>query len=173
MRRRMEDHLITYGFRRLYIYAVVNKYNTTITIRVGRVSEDCPETCPCCDKDNQSFEHWIFKCNALASFRWNSLNFIDESRCFLFRQLNELLFKSTESNISHSSDSTKEKQTLSKKVIRSFIGLKIDKFREHPKNTQYHYPKDLESTKVYTNCAILPSRHGNFKAVTILWYAFA
>ena len=43
---------------------------------MGRVSEDYPKTCPCCGEDNQSFEHWIFKCNVLASFRWNSLNFI-------------------------------------------------------------------------------------------------
>ena len=32
-------------------------------------------------KDNQSFEHWIFKCDALASFRWNSLNFINDLSC--------------------------------------------------------------------------------------------
>jgi len=50
------------------------KYNITIAIRMGRVSEDCP----CCGEDKQSFEHWIFKCDALASFRWNSLNFIDD-----------------------------------------------------------------------------------------------
>jgi len=25
----------------------------------------------------------FFKCNALASFRWNSLNFIDDSLCFV------------------------------------------------------------------------------------------
>jgi len=41
-------------------YAVVNKYNTTIAIRMGRVSEDCSKTCPSCGKDNQSFEYWIF-----------------------------------------------------------------------------------------------------------------
>ena len=45
---------------------------------MGRVLEDCPKTCPCCGEDNQSFEHWIFKCNALASFRRNSLNFVDD-----------------------------------------------------------------------------------------------
>ena len=58
------------------------KYNTTIAIRMGRVSEDCPKTCLCCGEVNQSFEYWIFKCDALASFRWNSLNFIDESSMF-------------------------------------------------------------------------------------------
>ena len=31
------------------------KYNTTIAIRMGRVSEDCPKSCPCCGEDNQSF----------------------------------------------------------------------------------------------------------------------
>ena len=31
------------------------KYNTTIAIRMGRVSEDCPKTCPCCGEGNQSF----------------------------------------------------------------------------------------------------------------------
>ena len=46
------------------------KYNTTVAIRMGRVSEDCPKTCLCCGEGNQSFEHWIFL-NAiiLASFR--------------------------------------------------------------------------------------------------------
>jgi len=38
------------------------KYNTTIAIRMGRVSE---ETCPCCGEDNQSFKHWIL--NAMLS----------------------------------------------------------------------------------------------------------
>ena len=45
------------------------KYNTTIAIGIGRVTEDCPKTCPCCGDLNQSFEHWIFKCDTLASFR--------------------------------------------------------------------------------------------------------
>ena len=45
---------------------------------MGRVSEDYPKNCPRCGEDKQSFEHWIFKCDALASFRWNSLNFIDD-----------------------------------------------------------------------------------------------
>ncbi|KAG4095521.1 hypothetical protein H8356DRAFT_1347789 [Neocallimastix lanati (nom. inval.)] len=40
-------------------------------IRFTLVSEDY----------NQSFEHWIFKCDALASFRWNSLNFINDLSC--------------------------------------------------------------------------------------------
>jgi len=31
------------------------KYNTTI--RMGRVSEDCHKTCPCCGEGNQSFEY--------------------------------------------------------------------------------------------------------------------
>jgi len=33
------------------------KYNTTIAIRMGRVSEDCHKTCPCCGEGNQSFEY--------------------------------------------------------------------------------------------------------------------
>jgi len=37
------------------------KYNTTIAIRMGRISEYFPTTCPCCGKSNQFFEHWIFK----------------------------------------------------------------------------------------------------------------
>jgi hypothetical protein len=63
------------------------KYNTTIAIRIGRVSEDCPKTCPCCGEGNQSFEHWIFKCNALSSFRWNSLNFIDDLNVLFVRKI--------------------------------------------------------------------------------------
>ena len=43
-------------------------YNTTIAIRMGRVSEDCPKTRPCYGEDIQSFDHWIIKCDALASF---------------------------------------------------------------------------------------------------------
>ena len=63
------------------------KYNTTIAIRMSRVSEDCPKTCPCCGGNNQSFEHWIFKCDALASFRWNSLNFIDDLYDLFIRKI--------------------------------------------------------------------------------------
>jgi len=33
------------------------KYNITIAIRMGRVSEDYPKSCRCCGKGNQSFEH--------------------------------------------------------------------------------------------------------------------
>ena len=53
------------------------KIYKTIVIRMGRVSEDCPKTCPCCGKSNQSFEHWILHLH-LVSFRWNSLNLIDD-----------------------------------------------------------------------------------------------
>jgi len=42
-------------------------------------------------KGNQSFKHWIFKCDALASFRWNSLNFIDDLY-FWFWRLYQLLY---------------------------------------------------------------------------------
>ena len=31
------------------------KYNTTIAIRMDKVSEDCPKSCLCCDKGKQSF----------------------------------------------------------------------------------------------------------------------
>ena len=68
-------------------YAVVNKYNTTIAIRMGRVSEDCPKSCPCYDEDKQSFEHWIFKCDAIAFIRWNSLNFIDDLYVLFIRKI--------------------------------------------------------------------------------------
>ena len=54
---------------------------------MGRVSEDCPKSCPCCGEGNQSFEHWIFKCDALASFRWNSLNFIDDLYVLFLRKI--------------------------------------------------------------------------------------
>ncbi|KAG4087309.1 hypothetical protein H8356DRAFT_1433819 [Neocallimastix lanati (nom. inval.)] len=63
------------------------KYNTTIAIRMGRVSEDCPKSCPCRGEDKKSFEHWIFKCDALASFRWNSLNFIDDLYVLFLRKI--------------------------------------------------------------------------------------
>jgi len=59
------------------------KYNTTtFAIRMGRVSEDCLKTCPCCGEGNQSFEYWIFKCDTPTSFRWNSLNFIDDQSIY-------------------------------------------------------------------------------------------
>ena len=71
------------------------KYNTTITIKMGRVSEDCPKTCPCRGEGNQSFEHWIFKCDALASFRWNSLNFIDDLYVLFARKIRMLIYLSS------------------------------------------------------------------------------
>jgi len=33
------------------------KCNTTIEIRNGRFSDDCPKFCPCCGKGEQSFIH--------------------------------------------------------------------------------------------------------------------
>ena len=54
---------------------------------MGRVSENCPKSCPCCGEGNQSFGHWIFKCDALASFRWNSLNFIDNLYVLFLRKI--------------------------------------------------------------------------------------
>ena len=63
------------------------KYNITIAIRRGRVSEDCPKSCPCCGEGNQSFEHWIFKCDPLVFFSWNSLNFIDDLYVLFLRKI--------------------------------------------------------------------------------------
>jgi len=80
------------------------KYNTTVAIRMGRVSEDCPKTCPCCGENNQSFEHWIFKCNALASFRWNSLNFIDDLYVLFARKIRVLNHFSSYDSISDFND---------------------------------------------------------------------
>jgi len=80
------------------------KYNTTIAIRMGRVSEDCPKTCPCCGEDNQSFEYWIFKCNALASFRWNSLNFINDLYVLFARKIRVLNRLSSYDSISDFND---------------------------------------------------------------------
>jgi len=51
---------------------------------MGRVSEDFPKSCPCCGEGNQSFEHWIFKCDALASFKWNSFKISSMISMFLF-----------------------------------------------------------------------------------------
>ena len=58
---------------------------------MGRVLENCPKSCPCCGEGNQSFGHWIFKCDALASFRWNSLNFIDDLYVLFLRRLEYLI----------------------------------------------------------------------------------
>ncbi|KAG4083250.1 hypothetical protein H8356DRAFT_1382087 [Neocallimastix lanati (nom. inval.)] len=53
------------------------KYNTTIAIKMGRVSED----------STNLLNIWIFKCDALASFRWNSLNFIDDLYVLFLRKI--------------------------------------------------------------------------------------
>jgi len=38
----------------IYIYKCLKHDDT---FRMGRVSEDCLKTCPCCGEGNQSFEH--------------------------------------------------------------------------------------------------------------------
>jgi len=78
------------GFSWIVLLLCGYKYNTTIAIRMGRVLEDYPKICPSCGEGNQSFEHWIFKCNALASFRWNSLNFIDDLYVLFIRKIRVL-----------------------------------------------------------------------------------
>jgi len=65
------------------------KFNTTIAIRMGRVSNDCPKTCPCCGQGDQSFVHWIFKCDALSSYRWNLLNFINDLYVLFARKIRD------------------------------------------------------------------------------------
>ncbi|KAG4107484.1 hypothetical protein H8356DRAFT_1332896 [Neocallimastix lanati (nom. inval.)] len=62
-------------------YAVVNKYNTTIAIRMGRVSEDCSKTCP------SLFNH-LSSYDSISDFFNDYIN-----HYIYFRQLNELLFK--------------------------------------------------------------------------------
>ena len=52
-------------------------YNTTIAIRSGRVTDDCPNFCLCCGKGEQSFIHWIFKCSTFSLCRCKFLDFID------------------------------------------------------------------------------------------------
>jgi hypothetical protein len=71
---------------------------------MDRISEDCPKTCSCCGEDNQSFEHWIFQCNALASFRWNSLNFIDDLYVLFARKIRVLIHLSSYDSISNFED---------------------------------------------------------------------
>ena len=71
---------------------------------MGRVSEDCPKSCPCCGEDKQSFEHWIFKCNTLLSFRWNSLNFIDDLYVLFARKIRVLNHLFSYDSISDSND---------------------------------------------------------------------
>jgi len=80
------------------------KYNTTIAIRMDRVSEDCPKTFPCCGQGNRSFEYWIFKCDSLASFRWNSLNFIDDLYVLLIRKIRAFNSLSSYDSISNFKD---------------------------------------------------------------------
>jgi len=46
-----------------------------------------PRLVPVCGEDNQFFEHWIFKFDTLASFRWNSLNFIDDLYVLFLRKI--------------------------------------------------------------------------------------
>jgi len=73
---------------------------------MGRVSEDCPKSCPCCGEDKQSFEHRIFKCDALASFRWNSLNFIDDLYVLFLRKIRVFIPLSSYDSISNFEDYT-------------------------------------------------------------------
>ena len=80
------------------------KYNTTIAVRIGRISEDCPKSCPCCGEGNRSFEHWIFKCDALASFRWNSLNFINDLYVLFIRKIRAFIPLSSYDSISEFED---------------------------------------------------------------------
>jgi len=75
------------GFSWIILYAVVINTILLLLIECGRVSKDCPKTCTCCGESNQSFERWIFKCDALASFRWNSLNFIDDLYVLFLRKI--------------------------------------------------------------------------------------
>ncbi|OUM57797.1 hypothetical protein PIROE2DRAFT_67796, partial [Piromyces sp. E2] len=76
-------------------------YNTIITIRSGRVTNDCPRTrmCPCCGQGEQSFDHWVFSCSALSSYRsLNELRIDSRER----RHLNKLLIESlSESPVSY------------------------------------------------------------------------
>ena len=58
----------------------------------------------CCGEGTQSFEHWIFKCDALASFRWNSLNFIDDLYVLFVRKIRELNPLSSHDSISDFED---------------------------------------------------------------------
>jgi len=46
---------LSLGFNRILRLRAGYKYNTTIAIRSGRVSDDCPKFCPCCGKGDQSF----------------------------------------------------------------------------------------------------------------------
>ena len=45
---------LSLGFNRILRLRAGYKYNTTIAIRSGRVSDDYPKFCPCCGKGEQS-----------------------------------------------------------------------------------------------------------------------
>jgi len=51
-------------------------FHTTIAIRNGRVSDNCPKFCPCCRKGDQTFIHWIFECSTFSLCQCKSLDFI-------------------------------------------------------------------------------------------------
>jgi len=72
------------------------KYNTIITIRSGRVSDDCPKFCPCCGKGEQSF---IFECSTFSLCRCKSLDFIDDLFIIFANKVRNLSLLPSYSNI--------------------------------------------------------------------------
>jgi len=57
----LEYPYFSFGFNWILRLRAGYKYNTTIAIRYGRVSDNCPKFCPCCGKGKQSFINCIFE----------------------------------------------------------------------------------------------------------------
>jgi len=95
----LEYPYLSLGFNWILRLRAGYKYNTIITIRSDRVSDDCPKFCPCCGKGEQSFIHWIFECSTFSLCRCKSLDFIEHLFIIFANKVKNLSLLPSYSNI--------------------------------------------------------------------------
>jgi len=71
----------------LYVFPVVYKYNTTIAIRMDRVSEDCPKTYSCCGEGINLLNNGFLNAMLLHLLDEIFLNFIDNLYVLFIRKI--------------------------------------------------------------------------------------
>ena len=38
------------------------RFDSIVAKAANIVKDTCPDTCPCCNSGNQTFEHWLLEC---------------------------------------------------------------------------------------------------------------
>jgi len=70
---------LAYGFNWLLKLRCGYRFDSIVAKAANIVKDTCPDTCPCCNSGNQTFEHWLLECPMFNYHRSKYLCLTDTS----------------------------------------------------------------------------------------------